>query len=797
MLAPVMVPGAYGGANLPPPPEEQEKLEVRVEGDPEPEGEEAPLPAHEDNLADTMDEGDLTKLAAELIALFDADLMSRADWEKIYTSGLDLIGLKAQEKTLPWPGACGVYHPVMAEAVARFESQAIMEVFPAGGPVRTQIIGAQTREREKQAMRIETDLNYMLTEVMAEYRAETEQLLFNLALAGSAFRKLYYDPSLGRPVAMFVPADDLIVPYGVSDLRSAPRFTHRMRKTPNDMANLMATDFYRALDLPKPAAPMPTETQGKIDKITGLNPAVVQDDRHTVLEFHCDWDLEDGVKPYIIAIDLSSRKVLSIRRNWREDDTLQRRVMHFVHYLFMPGLSFYGSGLIHMIGGVAKAATSMLDQLVDAGTLSNLQGGFKSRGLRIKGDETPIMPGEWRDVDVPGGRITDHLAFLPFKEPSNVLYQLMGTMVDEGRRFGSTTDLPVGQGNQQAPVGTTLALLERAMKMMSAVNARIHFALKAEFKILVEIVRDFMPDQYEFETEEPASRRRDLDDKVVSVIPVSDPNSSSLAQRIIQQQTVLQLAASAPHIYNLPELHRETAAVIGVKNIEKIIPSPDDMKPADPVVENMHILTGKPVKAWLYQDHEAHIRVHMAAAQDPKIQGMVGQSPQASLIMGAMSAHMAEHLAFAYRREIERQLGAPLPPPDQPLPEDVEVQLSQLVAEAGDKLLQLNRAEQQAKINQAAANDPVVQQQIEETRIRREELQRKVRKDEIDAELELLDIGVRGELETAKIATTKTIEGSRIGQELVRTIADTAIRKEDIAARERIAAKQRRSNGVA
>ena len=693
------------------------------------------------NLAEHLAKEELASISYKLLDEFDNDLGSRKDWERTYKKGLDLLGLKIEERSTPWPGACGVFHPILSEAAVRFQSQAIMETFPAGGPVKTKIIGRPTPEKEKQALRIKEDLNYMLTERMSEYRSEHERMLFSLPLAGCGFKKVYFDPSLKRPVSMYVPAEDMVVPYGATDLQSCPRYAHVMKKFQNDVRKLQVSGFYRDIDLPEPT-PEQSEIQKSKDELTGED-QLVNDNRHTLIEFHVDYDLpgfedeEDGettgiALPYVITLDKQSGEVLSIYRNWRQDDDRKLKRLHFVPYDYIPGFGFYSFGLIHLIGGIAKSATSILRQLVDAGTLSNLPAGLKARGLRIKGDSTPLMPGEFRDVDVPSGAIKDAITFMPYKEPSQVLSALLGNMVEEGRRFASIADLQIGDANQQAPVGTTLALMERAMKVMSAVQARLHASMKKELDLLVDIIKHHMEGEYEYETDPGATRTNDYDDKI-DVFPVTDPNAASLSQRVVQYQAALQLAGQAPQMYDMPELHRQMLAVLGLNDIEKIIPDTKDKKPKDPVSENMDILAGKPVQAFLYQDHEAHIQVHMAAMQDPKIMQLVGQSPMASTIQAAAMAHLNEHIGFQYRKEIEKQLGVDLPPVDQELPPDVEVSLSRLTAEAASKLLQKDQAEAQQQQAQQQMQDPVLQMQMAELQNQKEELALKAKK--IDADI--------------------------------------------------------------
>lgn len=740
------------------------------------------------NLAERIDEDELQKIASDLISTFDADKASRRDWEQTYVKGLELLGTKFEERTIPWSGACGVGHPLLAEAAVRFQATSIMETFPAAGPVKTKIQGAVTVDREKQAKRVQEDMNWLLTDRMTEYRAEHEKMLFNLALAGTAVKKVYYDPTLGRPVSMYVPAEDFVIPYGASDLRSAPRYTHVMRRYANEVRKLQASGFYRDVDLPEPS-PDYGEVQQKRDRLTSDEPSVEHDDRHTLLEMHVEYDLpgfedegDDGptgiALPYVVTIDKSSSTILSIRRNWREDDDLKVKRIWFTDYHYIPAFGFYSFGLIHLIGGITKSSTSILRQLIDAGTLANLPGGFKAKGLRIKGDSTPIMPGEFRDAEVMSGTLRDSFVHLPYKEPSAVLAQLLTGLVEEGRRFASISEMEIGDSNQEAPVGTTLALMERAMKVQSAVQARSHASMRRELTLLVEIVRDNLPAEYEYETDAGATRTEDYDDRV-DILPVSDPNATTMSQRVVQYQAALQLAAQAPQMYDLPELHRQMLGVLGIQNIEKIIPATEDQPPVDPVSENMNILAGKPVKAFLYQDHESHIRVHMAAMQDPKIAALVGQSPQASTIMGAAQAHVAEHLGFAYRKQIEKQMGVSLPPPEEALPEDVEVQLSKLVADAADRLLASNQAEAQQKQAQQQQQDPIIQMQQQELALKAGDLERKKQKDMMDAQAEQ----ERQRIERERIASQERQSGARIG-------LDAVAKKEAVASKERVAGAQ-------
>jgi hypothetical protein len=643
-----------------------------------------------------------------------------------------------------------------------------METFPAGGPVKTKIVGRVTPERERQAHRVKEDLNYILTEKMSEYRGEHERMLFALPLAGAAFKKVYFDPTLGRPASIYVPAEDFVAPYGASDLQTANRYTHIMRKHPNEIRKLQVMGFYRDVDLSEPV-PERNEIQRTKDKLSGEE-QIDTDDRHMLLEVHVDLDLpgyedvgKDGeptgiALPYVVTVERSTGVVLSIYRNWKQDDDLKLKRQHFVQYGYIPGFGFYPFGLIHLIGGIAKSATSILRQLVDAGTLANLPAGLKSRGLRIKGDSTPLMPGEFRDVDISSGAIKDNITFLPYKEPSQVLASLLGSLVEEGRRFASIADLQIGDANQSAPVGTTLALMERAMKVMSAVQARLHASMKQELDLLVDIIRLHMKGDYDYETDIGATRTEDYDGRI-DVIPVTDPNAASLSQRVVQYQAALQLAAQAPQMYDLPELHRQMLTVLGIQDPGKIIPNTDEKKPMDPVSENMAILSGKPVKAFLYQDHEAHIKVHMTAMQDPKILQLVGQSPQASMIQAAAMAHIAEHIGFQYRREIENQLGVELPPPDAPLPEDVEVALSKLVADAAGKLLQKDQAEAQMQEMQQKMQDPVVQAQMQDAQNKAAEVQRKTMKDRADQ----MAREQQQQIERERIASQERIAGVNAG----------------------------------
>jgi hypothetical protein len=675
-----------------------------------------------DNLAEFMDENDMQELASDLISDYKSDRQSRKEWEKSYIQGLELLGMNFEERNTPWKGACGVFHPMLSEAVVRFQSQTIQEIFPASGPAKTTIEGKPSKEKDAQAIRVQNYLNYKATKEMVEYRSETEKLLFSMPLAGSAFRKVYYDPALGREAAMFVPAEDFVVSYGVSDLETCGRATHVMKRTPNQIRKLQVKGFYRDVELPE-TKPDIEEITEKYNDMTGSSVDHDVDDRNTLLEMMVDVDLKGwqdpaGIAlPYVITIEEHSREILGIRRNWRQDDPDRLKRQHVVHYPYIPGVGFYGFGLVHMIGGLSKSATSLLRQLVDSGTLANLPGGLKTRGLRIKGDDSPIMPGEFRDVDVPGGAIRDNLAFLPYKEPSSVLYQLLGDIVQEGRRFASAADVKAADMNAEAPVGTTLAILEREMKVMSAIQARIHASMGAELNLLAELIKDHGPEEYPYEIEGEFTVREDFDDRI-DVFPVSDPNAGTMAQRIMQYQAALQLAATAPQIYDIPLLHRQMLEVLGIQEADKVVPTDDDMKPTDPVTETMNIINGEPVKAFLYQDHEAHIQAHMAAAQNPAVMEILQHHPNVEAVQAAAAAHLAEHVAFAYRQKIEQELGVPLPGPEEPLPEDIELRLSRLVAPAAAQLT--GKAEQQKKAEEDAKKqeDPIIQMQQQELEIK-------------------------------------------------------------------------------
>jgi len=741
------------------------------------------------NLAEYMDERALAELSGDLVHAYDNDIASRKDWEETYTEGIKLLGLKYEERTEPWEGACGVHHPMIAEAAVRFQAEAIMETFPASGPVRTKIIGENTRKKQEAAERVQADMNYQLTEVMKEYRAEHERMLWNLPIAGSAFKKVYYDPTLGRQVSIFIPAEDVILPYGTSDISTCERITHRMRKSKNDLIKLQESEFYRTdIDINDAPSFQPDSVQRAKDDETGFS--ATYDDRHLLLEMHVELVLpgfEDKDKngeptgiplPYVVTILKDTGDVLAIRRNYdpvpdkTEGDVAaqtkyKRPNQFFVHYQYVPGFGSYGFGLVHLVGNSAKSATAITRQLVDAGTLANLPGGMKTRGLRIKGDDTPISPGEFRDVDVASGTLRDNIMPLPYKEPSQSLLQLLGIITEEARRFAATPDMKVSDMSAQAPVGTTLALIERNLKVMSAVQARMHFSMKQELKLLAEIIRDHASGEYDYQPEDGDKRARREDYSYVEIIPVSDPNASTLAQRVVQYQAVIQLAQMAPQIYNLPKLHRQMLDVLNIKDADELVPLDEDQKPVDPISENMNILNGKPVKAFMYQDHEAHIRVHMAAMQDPVLMQVMGQNPQAQVMMQAAQAHIAEHVAFAYREQLQRQMGVSLPPPDADLPEEIEVELSRLAAEASAQLLGKHQAEAQAQKNAEMQQDPVIQMQQAELQIKAKEVEIKEKQMIADAAAQADKLA----LEREKLQAEMEKEGMRVGAQTAQSRA--------------------------
>ena len=735
------------------------------------------------NLAEEIDPSVLQSLSSDLEEDIKNDINSRKDWEQMYKDGIALLGLKFEERTEPWDGACGVFHPMITEAVIRFQAETITETFPARGPVRTQIIGKETREKKEAAQRVEEDMNYQLTEKMPEFRNEHEKMLFNLPSAGSAFKKVYFDPGLGRQVSVFIPAEDVIIPYGVSEIAQSPRITHVMRKTKNELTKLMYAEFYRDVELGEPEK-FKSDIQEKKDKETGFSASY--DDRFELYEIHADLDLEGfededengeptGIAlPYVVTMVRGSGTILAIRRNWNEDDELKLKRQHFVHYQYIPGYGAYGFGLFHLIGGYAKSATSIMRQLVDAGTLSNLPGGLKARGLRIKGDDTPIAPGEFRDVDLGSGNIRDNILPLPYKEPSAVLSGLMDKIVDEARRFAATADVQVGDMSGNAPVGTTLAILERTLKVMSAVQARVHYSLRQELKLLAVILRDYTDEDYSFEPEEGSPRAKKSDYSLVDVFPVSDPNAATLSQRVVQYQAVIQLAQMAPQIYNLPQLHRQMLEVLGIKHADKLVPLEDDYKPTDPVSENQNALKGKPLKAFQYQDHESHISVHTMAMQDPIIQQLIGQNPQAQAIMAAMSSHIAEHVGYAYRQKIEQALGVTLPNEEEneEMTPEIEKQISQLMAQAAPQVLQQSKAlvgQQQAQQN---AQDPVLQLQMQEMQLKQQEVQIKKQLADVAQQKAQADIQAKAQesaLKQEEFKARTIIDGIKTTTDIVQT----------------------------
>jgi len=739
------------------------------------------------NIAEYMDEGAMMELASDLASDVENDKNSRKDWEKAYTEGLKLLGLQYEERTEPWNGACGVFHPMITEAVVRFQSETITETFPAQGPVRTKILGKETPQKKEAAVRVQEDMNYELTEVMREFRPEHERMLWSLPATGSAFKKVYYDPNLGRQVSVFIPAEDIILPYGTTDLDTCYRLTHVMRKTKNEVLKLQQAGFYRDMELPDPSREQDSIKKAK-DKETGFSD--LNDDRYVLLEIHADLDIkgfEDEVDgeitgialPYVVTIIKGTNDVLSIRRNWKEDDDLRLKRQHFVHYQYIPGFGAYGFGLFHLIGGFAKSATSIMRQLVDAGTLSNLPGGLKSRGLRIKGDDTPIAPGEFRDVDIGSGALRDNILPLPYKEPSQVLFTLMSTIVEEGRRFAATADMKVSDMSAQAPVGTTLALLERQLKVMTAVQARLHYSFKQELQLLAGLIRDYTDDDYDYEPEDAPRKAKESDYNHVDIIPVSDPNAATMSQRVVQYQAVIQMAQMAPDIYDMPQLHRRMLEVLGIKNPDKLIPLPEDQKPRDPVTENMNVLKLEPVKAFMFQDHESHIQVHMAMVQDPTIQQLIGQNPKAQQIGAALMAHIAEHVGFAYRHQVEQQLGTALPKIDEDLPPQAEYALANLVAQAANQVLQQNQAKAAQQQAQQQAQDPVLQMQQAELQLRQQEVQIKAQEAQMKAQIAQQEL----QLKSTEMQNKMELEGMRIGAQIqeskTKLAADKERREED------------------
>ena len=759
------------------------------------------------NLAEALEDGDLQELSSELIGLVEADIESRKDWADTFVKGLDTLGLKYEERTDPWEGACGVYSTVLAEAAIRFQAETMSETFPAAGPVKVKILGEENQEKIEAAERVKADMNYELTERMVEYRPEHERMLYSLGLAGSAFKKVYFDPTLGRQMAVYIPAEDVIVPYGASTIEFAERVTHIMRKTKNELKKLQVGGFYRDVELGDPQ-PFHTDIEEKKAEDNGFS--ITDDNRFAIYEIHADLviegideDDEEIAKPYVVTIERGTGEILAIRRNWDEEDELMLKRQHFVHYVYVPGFGFYGLGLIHIIGGYAKAGTSLIRQLVDAGTLSNLPGGLKSRGLRIKGDDTPIEPGEWKDVDVPSGSIRDNIMPLPYKEPSQTLLALLNQITTEGRRLGAISDMNISDMSANAPVGTTLALLERTLKPMAAVQARVHYTMKQEFKLLKAIMAEHAPEEYGYQPLRGEVTARQLDYMMVDVIPVSDPNSSTMAQRVVQYQAVLQMAQQAPQIYDLPQLHRQMIEVLGVKNADKLVPTREDSKPADPVSENMDALVGKPIRAFIYQDHQAHIATHTSFMQDPQVAQMIGQNPQAQQIMASLQAHIAEHLGFQYRQQIEEKLGVSLPPPGEQLPEQIEVDLSRLVAEAGAQVMQGHQQEAAQKQAEQQQQDPIFQQKQAELQLKGQEVQRKAAKDQQEAQIKQADLQRRSQKdqvdalmgaeklkldqqelqldaqkEGVRVAASRRQENNKLDLELARMMADKPKRGE-------------------
>ena len=763
------------------------------------------------NLAEFMDDSVLQALSSDLIDDFSKDQRDRRDWVQTYVEGLKLLGLRYEERTEPWQGACGVFHPMLTESVVRFQSEGITETFPAMGPVKTKIIGKESPETEEAAARVQEDMNYQLTEVMTEYRPEHEKLLWSLPITGSAFKKVYYDPSKGRQVAVFIPAEDLVVPYGASNLETAERVTHIMRKTKNDVLKLQNSGFYCDVDLGEPGYELDDVEKQKAEE-DGMS--AIQDDRFRILEMHVELDLEgyehkeDGKEtgialPYVVTVEKQTGTILAIRRNWYEGDKLHLKRQHFVHYQYIPGFGFYGYGLIHLIGGYAKSATMLIRQLVDAGTLSNLPGGLKSRGLRIKGDDTPIQPGEFRDVDVPSGSIRDNILPLPYKEPSQVLFALFQNIVEEGRSFANGGDMNVSDMSAQAPVGTTLAILERTLKVMGAVQSRMHFSMKQEFKLLKIIIADYAPDDYDYEPEEGSRAARKSDYDSTDVIPVSDPNAATMAQKIVQYQAVLQLAQQAPQLYDMPVLHRQMIEVLGIKNAAKLVKTEDDQIPTDPVQENQDVLTGKPVKAFVQQNHEAHIKVHMMAMQDPKIAQIMAQNPQAQMMQAAMLAHINEHVGFQYRLEIEKRMGIPIPSEDQnkQVPPEMADHIAIMAAEAAQQLFTQNSQEAKQQQAQQQMQDPIVQMQMQELQIKMEDLKLKQQKQALDAaakadqiRVEESRIAAQKEIAAMQVSATAAANKDRLSKQMeldgARLGVDVAKHRAQLAAQQRAAQKQ-------
>jgi hypothetical protein len=720
-----------------------------------------------ENLVEHLDPGVVEELVSDILSDFDDDISSRKDWIKTYVDGLELLGLKIEERMDPWPGACGVYHPLLSEALVKFQAETIMEIFPASGPVKTEIIGKETPEKKDAAARVEADMNYRLTDEMTEYRPETERLLWGLGISGNAFRKVYFDPGLNRQVAIFVPAEDVVVPYGASNIETSPRVTHVMRKNENELRRLQVMGFYADIDLGEPNNTL-DEVEKKIAEKMGFR--ATSDDRYKLLETQVNLDIpglehtdEDGeptglALPYLVTIEKGSNKCLAIRRNWEEGDETHKKRQHFVHYGYIPGFGFYCFGLIHLIGAFAKSGTSIIRQLVDAGTLANLPGGFKTRGMRVKGDDTPIAPAEFRDVDVPSGAIKDNLMLLPYKEPSQVLLTLLNQIVDDGRRFANTADFQASDMSANAPVGTTLAILERTLKVMSAVQARIHYSMRQELRLLKTIIADYTPEEYEYEPVEGSKKAKKSDYAMVDVIPVSDPNAATLSQKVVQYQAVMQLAQQAPQLYDLAYLHRQMLEVLSIPNANKLVALEDDQKPMDPMSENIHAMKGKPLKAFIYQDQDAHIAAHQAFMQDPIVMQTIGQNPQANMITASLQAHIADHLGLSYRAKLEKQMGVTMPAPDKELPKELEVELSKLIATASQQLLQTNKAQVAQQQAQQQAQDPLVQMQQAEIQQKGQEIQRKAAKDQVDAQLK----GQQLQIERERIQQQAQTDAMRI-----------------------------------
>ena len=731
------------------------------------------------NLAEYIDESALQSIVGDLIGDYDDDIASRRDWIRAYVDGLELLGLKIEERTDPWPGACGVYHPLLSEALVKFQAETIMEIFPAAGPARTQVVGKETTEKKQSAERVENDMNYMLTDVMTEYRPEMERTIWGLGLSGNAFKKVYYDPHSERPAAIFVPAEDVVVPYGASNLETAPRVTHVMRKTENELRRLQVMGFYRDIDLGEPNNTL-DEVEKKIAEKMGFR--ATSDFRYKLLEMQVDLDLlgfehedKDGNQtgialPYLITLEHGSNKVLAIRRNWKEGDKTHQKRQHFVHYGYVPGFGFYYFGLIHLIGAFAKSGTSLMRQLVDAGTLSNLPGGFKTRGMRVKGDDTPIAPAEFRDVDVASGTIKDNLMLLPYKEPSQVLMTLLNQIVEDGRRFANTADLTTADMSANAPVGTTLAILERTMKVMTAIQARIHYSLKQELRLLKTIIADYTPEEYEYDPDSGGRQAKRSDYKNVDIIPVSDPNAATMSQKVVQWQAIMQLAQQAPQLYDLAYLHRQMIETLGIQNAAKLVPLEEDATPMDPISENMNVLNGKPLKAFIYQDQDAHIAAHQSFLGDPNVQQTIGQNPQANQIQAAMQAHIAEHLGFQYRSQIEKQMGVALPVPGQSLPQEIEVQVSRLVAQAAVQLKQMNDQKAAQAQSQQQAQDPLVQLQQQELQLKQQAQQAKTQKDQADIQAKMAQVQVERE----RIQAQQETEKLRIAADLQKSQANAS-----------------------